>query len=52
MGSSLLVSREDMLYAVTGVVEFVKEVYDLTARVAEYSVAALLDESLYDDFCT
>ena len=52
MGSSLLVGGEYVLYAVTGVVELVKEVDDLTSGVAEYSVAALFDEGLNDDFCT
>ena len=52
MSGSLLVGSEYVLYAVTGVVELVKEVYDLSSRVAEYSVAALLDEGLNDDFCT
>lgn len=52
MSGSLLVGSEYVLYAVTGVVELVKEVDDLTSGVAEYSVAALLDEGFYDYLCT
>ena len=52
MSRALFVGREYLLYAVAGGVQLVKQVYDLSSRIAENSITALLDKGLNNDFCT
>ena len=52
MGSALFVSGEDVVYPVTGDIEFIEEVDYLTAGVTENGIASLFDEGLDNYLCT
>ena len=51
MGSTLLMSCNYMSDSVTIFIKFVIYVYDLTARISEYTVAPLLYKGFYYNLC-
>ena len=51
MGSALFMRRQHMPDAVSAAVELIEQINDLSARIAEQHITALLDQRFNHDFC-